>query len=249
MKPKILHIDIETAPTLGWVWGLWEQNVVAVERPWYILSVAWAWNDGPVKCFGLVDYPQYKKSKEDDTALMEHIWNLLDTADIVIAHNGDNFDLPKINARFLKHGMLPPEPYKTVDTLKVCRRYFKMDSNRLDSVAKYLAIGSKLPHTGIDLWQGCMRGDTKSWGVMKRYNKHDVVLLREVYKKLLPWITNHPNYNVYSEENGCPNCGGKKIQRRGFDITRTGRKQRFHCQNPKCGAWSYGRSEKVTDIR
>ena len=26
-KPKVLVFDIETAPMLGYVWGLWENNV------------------------------------------------------------------------------------------------------------------------------------------------------------------------------------------------------------------------------
>ena len=25
---KILFLDIETAPSLGWVWGKWQQNVI-----------------------------------------------------------------------------------------------------------------------------------------------------------------------------------------------------------------------------
>lgn len=249
-KPKVLFIDIETAPTLGWAWGLWEQNIVGVKQPWYILSVAWQWeHEKKVNCLGLNDFPSYyRKDKENDERLMEKVHDLLNEADIVIAHNGDNFDLPKLNARFLAHGMLPPMPYKTVDTLKVSRKYFKMDSNRLDSVARYLEIGSKLPHTGFELWERCMTGDKSAWALMKRYNAHDVVLLRGVYKRLLPWITNHPNYGVYMGKDVCRNCGGKHLERRGFAVTTIGRRQKLHCLD--CGAWNTsGKTEKMTDIR
>lgn len=255
MNPKILFIDLETAPTLGFAWGLHEQDILSIEKSWYILSASWRWgHEKKTRCLGLVDYPRYKAGSENDLALMKHVWELLNEADIVVAHNGDRFDLPRLNARFLFHGMKPPAPYKTIDTLKIARSKFKMDSNRLDAVARYLKIGKKLPHTGFDLWKGCMAGEAASWKLMKQYNVHDVVLLYEVYQKFLPWITNHPNYGVYLGTDSCPNCGNTHLQRRGTEPTKTGLKQRFQCArkangNPGCGAWSYGKTDKVVDVR
>ena len=248
-KIKKLLLDIETAPSLGFYFDLWKEgNIVGTVQSWYILSVAWKWEgEKTVHAVSIADYPHYKQHKEDDRLLVERIWMLLNHADIVVAHNGDRFDLPKINARFLKHGLRPPEPYATVDTLKVARRYFKMDSNRLNEVAKYLGVGSKLPHTGFKLWEDCMKGDKKAWALMKRYNKHDVVLLEKVYLALRPWMKNHPNCNVFTEQNGCPNCGSKNVQKRGFSITATGHKQRWQCND--CSAWSHSSSHKIIEIR
>ena len=36
--PKILLIDIETAPNLGYIWGKYEQNVIDYKTEWYLLS-------------------------------------------------------------------------------------------------------------------------------------------------------------------------------------------------------------------
>lgn len=251
MNPRILALDIETAPSIGMYFDPYKEgNIVSQVQSWYILSYSYQWlGEKAVHVRGLVDYPRYDKERTNDKLLMADLWKLLDEADIVIAHNGDKFDIKKINARFLFHGFKPPAPYKTVDTLKVARRYFKLDSNRLDAVAKYLNIGAKLPHTGINLWELCMAGDRKAWNMMKRYNKHDVVLLVAVYYALRAWMTNHPNVNVFSEEqHACPNCGGA-CQRRGFSPTRTGQQQRYQCKNPLCSAWSHGKTMKVVDIR
>lgn len=238
MKPKILYIDIETAPSEGLYFDMWkENNIVATTKPWYVLSVAWRWEGGKTEVAALPDYSHYKKSKTDDWYLMRTIHQLLDEADIVIAHNGDNFDLKKLNARFLILGLTPPSPYKTIDTLKVARKYFKLDSNRLEAIALVLGIGSKVPHTGIKLWQACMAGDLPSWKDMKKYNVHDVDLLVDVYKELRPWIKNHPNLTWWSGNNGaCANCGKNARIKRGFGRNKKGLVQKYQCK--ACGAWS-----------
>ena len=175
------------------------------------------------------------------------MWGLLDKADVVIAHNGDSFDIKKTNTRFAIHGMKPPSPYKSIDTKKLAKKYFKFDSNKLDDLGMYLSVGKKLSAGGFATWKGCMQGDKKSWKRMVDYNKQDVVLLEKVYLALRPWMTNHPNINILDERLGaCPTCGSDKVQKRGWAITPVNRKQRYHCQN--CGRWSMGRSEKNTGI-
>lgn len=212
-----------------------------------MLSFAYKWQgEKTVKTFALSDYPGYKKAKDNDVHLAKHLHELLSKADVVVAHNGDNFDLPKINARLVYHGFTPPTPYQTVDTLKIARRYFKFDSNRLDNLAKYFGIGGKLPHTGIHLWLGCMAGDSDSWKMMKKYNAHDVDLLEKVYEKLKPWATRHPNLSHFTRATACPTCQGTRFQKRGYSPTRTGQKPRLQCTT--CGKWSLGLLEKLDPV-
>jgi len=238
---KILFLDIETAPSLGWVWGKYEQNVIDFKSDWYILSFGYMWStDKKVTVLGLDNNPKYKKGSEDDKWLMEQLWKLIDEADVIIAHNGDKFDLPKINTRFLTHKLPPPKPYKTVDTLKIMRSVFMFDSNKLDDAGRYLGIGRKLPHTGFHLWKGCMSGERKSWALMKKYNGHDVELLRDLYYLVRSWSKTHPNVNLGVTET-CPKCGSTKVQRRGFEYTLLRKKQRYQCQ---CGSWFCGPARK-----
>lgn len=238
---KIIFLDIETAPSLGWVWGKWETNVIDFKRDWYMLSFAYkVMGEKNVQTFGLNDYPAFKKDRENDKHLVTDLWKVMNAADIIIAHNGDGFDIPKTNTRFISYGLEPPTPYKTVDTLKIARTKFKFDSNKLDDLGRYLNIGRKLPHTGFHLWKGCMQGDVKSWDVMKEYNGHDVVLLEQIYYRMRPWATTHPNVN--QGEEACPKCGSVVFQRRGFSYTLLRRKQRFQCLT--CRGWWEG-SAKV----
>lgn len=241
MTAKVLFLDIETAPCLGWTWGMWEQNVIDIKTSWYMLSFAYKWmGDKTIKFRGLPDYKLYKREKENDKALIQDLWELMNAADVIVAHNGDRFDLRKANARFMYHGLNPPAPYKTVDTLKIAKRHFAFLSNKLDHLAKHLGIGAKLPHTGFNLWKACMTGDMASWKIMKMYNVHDVELLIAVYFRLRAWAPNHPNLNLWDNDgHRCPACTSTNVQRRGFRVAVKRKYQRFHCQH--CAHWFSGK--------
>lgn len=238
-QPRIALFDIETAPIKGFTWEMFDTNVMHVEEPTYLLCYAWKWLDeSKVHTKALCDYPGYEQNKTSDKALAADLWKVMDDADIIVGHNGDAFDIKKANARFIVHGLKPPSTYKTVDTLKIARRNFKFDSNKLDNIGRYLQVGRKMPHTGKDLWLGCMSGDRKSWATMKKYNAQDVRLLERVYLKLRGWAANHPNLNAYTEADGCPTCQSANIQRRGVQVSKTRKSQRFQCLD--CGTWFSG---------
>lgn len=238
-KPHTLLIDIETMPNKGYVWGKWQQDVIEFIRHWYILSFAWQWygESKRISVMALDDLPHYKPGM-DDEKLMPVLWQLLDRADIVIAHNGKAFDSARIRTRFLQHGYGPPSPYKIIDTLKVDRK-FGFNSNKLDDVGRDTGIGRKKKHFGFHTWKGCEDGDPSAWKMMKAYNKKDIDLLRKHYEQLLPWIENHPNMGIETgQADACPNCGSNRVQQRGIARNKTTAYQRYHCQS--CGAWSRG---------
>jgi DNA polymerase elongation subunit (family B) len=246
--PKVLFFDIETAPMLAWVWRRFETNVIDVESQWYMLCWAAKWQGSKnVFTSALPDFENYKKDREDDLGVIQELWAVLDEADIVIGHNGDAFDIKKFNARALVHGLGPPSPYQTVDTLKVARRYFKFDSNKLDVLGDQLGVGRKVQTGGFSLWKGCMEGNPKAWAKMVRYNKRDVTLLEEVYNKLLPWMVTHPNLNVYSHGDGCPKCGSSRMKRNGCRVGRTAKSQQYKCLD--CGGHAQGPIEKGTRVK
>jgi uncharacterized protein YprB with RNaseH-like and TPR domain len=241
--PKVAFIDIETAPILATVWSLFEANAVWVERDTFILGFAVQWaGEKAVKTYCLPDYPRYQKNKHDDGKLVADLWKILDEADVVVAHNGDSFDLKKINARLAVHGFKPPAPFKTIDTLKLARRTFKFDSNKLDNLGRYFGVGRKIPNTGAELWRGCVEGNAKSWRRMRRYNAQDVTLLVRVYERLKPWAK-LPDFRIFNGAHGCPTCLSKNIQRRGVSVARSRRYQRYHCQD--CGTWFSGAAIKT----
>ena len=239
-KEKVLIYDIENTPTVVTTWGLYEQNAIETLEEWYILSYAYKWlGEDKVHVVALPDFKGYSKDKKNDKALCESLHKLFDEADLVVAHNGDSHDQPKSNARFIYHGLTPPSPYKSIDTKKIAKKYFKFNSNSLNNLGTYFKLGNKIENSGIKLWRACMEGDMKAWATMKKYNKQDVVLLEKVYNKLVPWMSKFPLINKdYGE---CPHCKSRKIQSRGKWKYVSGDYKRLQCQS--CGHWFKG--EKI----
>lgn len=234
--PSILLLDIETAPDLVWVWGVYEQNAIEVKEHWYVLSFAAQWyKQGPIVCKGLDDYKGYKGNNSTERLLLKDVHKMIDEADIIIAHNGAQFDMRKLNARFIAHGLLPPSPYKIVDTKRELSRVASFSSNRLDWLARQLEIGHKIEHEGFPMWRGCMNGDPGAWKKMKKYNRHDVRLLDELYERLSPWLK-QPNAVLWGVECVNPACKNGHLISRGIMRTKTRSYQRYQCAT--CGTWA-----------
>jgi len=239
---KILFLDIETAPNVAYVWGLFDQNIShnQVISSSYILCWAAKWEGSSAMQFDSV-----LTKKHPRLPMLKRIHKLLDEADIVVHYNGNKFDTPTLNKEFVKHGLLPPSPYKQVDMLRVCRHAFRFESNKLDSITQSLGIGKKVKHHGFELWVQCINGDTKSWAIMERYNRMDVTLLEKVYHRLLPWIGKHPALKGHMGLE-CTNCGSRKTQSRGWCWSRFAKYRRYQCSS--CGNWFRG-SKAVSQVR
>jgi len=243
-KPRILLYDIENFPNIAYVWGKYEQNAIAFVRERMICSIAWKWL-GQKKTHSLIlpDYSDYKPQDPDSRKLVTEFHKIITTADVTIAHNGDRFDDKMLNAEFLKTGLEPPTPRKTIDTLKIARRNFRLNSNRLNDLGELLGVGRKVKHEGFGLWRKCMEGDTAAWKHMRKYNEQDVRLLERVYLKLRPWHSSHPDLTRFTQESGCPVCHSKNLSPRGWVFLSKSRKPRFMCKD--CGKWSTGAKVKT----
>lgn len=252
---KVLHLDIETCPSLAYVWNLFKENIT-IDRlvvPGYTLCFAAKWeHEDEVMFHGL-----FSQSME---GMLASLWELLDEADVVVHYNGKKFDMPTINREFLKYGMGPPSPYQQIDLYQVVRSTFKFASNKLDFVSRELGIGAKVQHKGMQLWTDCMKALEYSWDEevplhlweaweeMEEYNRQDVKLLPELYRKLQPWIRNHPNWALWLEPGDspvCPNCGSTDLRFKSYKRTTTMKYKQYHCQ--ECGAYPRERFTEKED--
>jgi predicted RNA-binding Zn-ribbon protein involved in translation (DUF1610 family) len=248
--PKILLFDLETSPLEVLTWGLYKQLVLPqnVMKSWAILSWAakWLFDDEVMGQRVTVQ----EADARDDKSIIQGLWDLLNEADMIIAHNAVKFDVRRMNARFAVHGMDPPMPYVVIDTLRHAKKTFDFPSFKLDDINEQFSLGSKHT-TGLQLWKRCCYGEAedadKALNEMLDYNKQDVVILEELYLRIRPWIKSHPNVNLYvnaSEIVGkCPNCGYHEITWGGLYVTPAGRYKAFRCDD--CGA--IGRS-RYSDI-
>lgn len=225
---KILHLDIETAPSKVYAWGLFKQNIALnqIVEPGYTLCWAAKWEGKPTIMFDSM----HKSGMEK---MLKSIWKLLDEADAVVHYNGVKFDIPTLNWEFAKYDVAPPSPYHQIDLYKTVKSRFRATSNKLDFIAQAFGLGSKVSHKGMSLWHDCMQGDDKAWKQMEKYNKQDVRLLPKLYKKLLPWIKNHPNHALFMETDRpvCPNCGSAHVVKKGTETTLTMEYQRYKCSD------------------
>lgn len=236
---SLLYIDIETTPLVVETWGAYESNAMHILEHSKILGFAYAWNDGPVKTVYPLPVGYESFDEDEEKQILSELWYLFDEADFVVAHNGDRFDIKKVNTRLIKAGFPPPSPFLSIDTLKLARANFSFTKNNLGELGLFFGLGGKLDHTGYALWRGCLEGDLASWKLMRRYNKRDVELLRDVYKVLRPWAKTHPSV-LDMGETGCPKCKSKLLTKRGVRRTAAGTfYQRYQCT--ACGAYSHGR--------
>ena len=210
-----------------------------IRRNWFVLCWSAKWlGDKKIYNSSLPKFRGYKKlpsktEKSIDKKVMKELWKLLNKCDIAVAHNLKGFDRKKANTRFLIHGMPPPSPYAMIDTLQVARSEFKFTSNKLEYISKKLGVAEKMDAGGFDLWLGCEDGIKSSWDKMQKYCDQDVRSLEDVYLKQRPYVRNHPNLNVITENEACPKCMAHGRVRNGWNYTNAGKYQRYQCKG--CG--------------
>lgn len=172
-----------------------------------------------------------------DIKILEGIWVLLDEADVIVTQNGKKFDAKKLNARFIMNGLQPPSSYKHIDTKQIASKYFAFTSNKLEYLSDKLNTNyKKLKHEkfpGQELWNECLKGNIEAFDELKKYNQYDVLVLEELYKKLIPW-DNSFNPNVYIDGSTTCTCGSTMFIKWGFHYSTVGKFQKYKCRT--CGA-------------
>jgi DNA polymerase elongation subunit (family B) len=236
-EPKVLTIDIETAPNIVKAWGLWQQNIAVsqIVEPGRVICFAAKWHDKKKVEF-------YSENNVGHEEMVKQAWRLLDEADIVVGYNSPGFDIKHLNAEFIKAGMTPPSPFKNVDLLRTARSQFKFPSNKLDYVGQILGLGKKVVHTGQHLWNEVEAGNLKAWKTMEKYNIQDVRLTEAVFDYLGPWIKGLPHRSLWTGKYGCYACGSENLTQSGWYQTTTNIYVKLQCED--CGAWNRGNTGK-----
>lgn len=236
--PKILSLDLETAPMVVYAWGLFDQNIglEQIIEDWSILSFS-------AKFVGekTVYYKDTSKKKNirDDKDVVKALVELIDQSDVILTQNGKRFDVKKLKSRMQVHGMAPlNEKFIHVDVLTLNRKHFAHTSNKLEYITKkfcrkYKKSGHK-KFPGFVLWKECLNRNPQAWKEMEDYNKIDVLSMEEYYlEHLAPW-DNSINLDVFHEgiTKTCF-CGSISFRKAGHFVTKTGKFRRFRCN--KCG--------------
>lgn len=231
---KRLYFDIETSPNIAYTWNVGykvkiDYDNIIQERA--IVCICWKW-EGEATVNSLT----WDKN-QNDKDMLEQFIKVANTADEIVGHNSDKFDLPWVRTRCAYHGIPMFPNYSSLDTLKKSKSKFRFNSNRLDYIAQYLGESRKMATT-FSLWKGVMRNDEACLDKMVRYCKQDVKVLEAVYKRLSPYITNSVHHGALagSPKYSCPECGGMHTTVSKRRVTAAGTiKVQLQCQD--CGKY------------
>lgn len=205
---KRLFFDIETSPNLVFSWNVGHEvridydNIIS-ERA--IICICYKF-EGSDKVYHLT------WDKGNDKKMLQKFAEIINTADEVIGHNSDKFDIKWVRTRCIYHGIPMTHDIKSIDTLKAARGKFRFNSNRLDYLGKYLGLGEKMETGGFSLWKDIvLKNSKKAMNTMVAYCKQDVLLLEKIFQKINPYIPVKTNAAVMFERKPltCPECLGE----------------------------------------
>lgn len=230
IKRKRLFFDIETSPNIGFFWqsgyklDIGYDNIIK-ERS--IICIAYKWENSKTQCLTWDKH-------QSDRKIVEKFSKIIEEADEVVAHNGDNFDIKWLRTRCIKYGVSLNPNIITLDTLKIARSKFKFNSNRLDYIAQYLGVGKKIDNGGINLWKDIvLHKNNKSLKKLIVYCKNDVLILERIWDKLNKYVSHKTDIGG---RGNCPECGGDNLVIRGRSISASAKlKYRLQCKN--CGKY------------
>ena len=180
----------------------------------FCVCTAWKWHHEASTYVIKIndDKKRFKKNFRDDYIIAVKMHELMTEADIIVAHNGDAFDIKHANTLFIKHGLGPIPEKKSIDTLKAARKYFAFAGNDLGSLSKRFGGIGKIDKPD---WQKLTDGDSDEIDKAAEYCLNDVAELERVYDNLKPYIHRLPHLKHPDGIQSCHSCGSKRIHRKG----------------------------------
>lgn len=214
-----LFFDIETslihfsAFSTGKQFVEWKQII----KDWAIICLSYKWE-------GEDTVHRLEWQDGDDKQLLIDFVNLASSADEIVGHNSDNFDIRKLRARCLKQGVPMFPKYRSFDTYKKAKGAFYLDSYSLDFMGYYLGLGRKKEHEGMPLWRSCELGDQDALRRIGEYCDQDVILLEDVYHAIEHFTkpNTHAGVHMGKDKWSCPSCGGTSVSLERNDVTEKG---------------------------
>jgi DNA polymerase elongation subunit (family B) len=214
-QPRILMFDCETSPVKVWTFRIGNKisighDAIVAGQKFDIICICYKWaHESKVHSLTW-------DSKHNSEKMITAFTKVIESADLVIGHNGDGFDIKQVNTQRLLHNLSPIDWPKSEDTLKMFRSKFYLPSNKLDYISKILFKSGKDKMCFQD-WVDIVDGkSTLALSKMVKYCKKDVLLLEKAYNrvkafckpKILPAA-------IKIDRSICPRCTSGDTQKRG----------------------------------
>jgi len=246
--PIIGIFDIETLPGIGYFWGAWKQNIYPAQiiNPGCLLSWAGKFLNHP-DTFSDILTPEEAVNR-DTKRVAKSLWDFMSKCDVIVAHNLMDFDLKVAKTAFLMNGF-PPLYYKYVDTLKIARKHFRFEHNKMEYLNSRLDLTTKIENEGFNLWRKCSEGDPHALDTMLDYNIGDIMALEDLFYMLQPYMRffNAALYNEI-EEKQCRVCGSQDLTESvKHYLTPAGKWKMYRCN--ECGCLSRGKENLLSTTK
>lgn len=259
LNRRRLFYDIETTPNIGTFWRAGYGQTITHDQILFereIICISYKWEDDD-ECH-TIDW------RDGQEHMIKKFITVLNQSNEAVAHNGDRFDIRWVRGMALQYNIPMSPTTKTIDTLKIARKYFELNSKRLDYLGKLL-LGEGKIHTDYDMWkdlklqhtlnalfgeylekltdqkiykalEGLRRKADQHLNDMIDYCEEDVRLLERVFKKLWNYSNNYTHYGVLNggQKYTCPECGSIHMKLSKTRVTAKGTVQRQMVCN-SCG--------------
>ncbi len=218
---KRLFWDIEVSPNVVFSWrvgfnlNIGPHNIIEERK---VICIAYKWEHEKK-----ITVLRWDPRTKDDRRMLCEFTAVAEEADELVAHYGDNFDMPWFRGRCAILGLPPLPKFKTVDTKAWASKYFYFNSNKLDYLGDIFGYGRKIK-TDFELWIDVVRGSQLALDKMCRYCGRDVLRLSQVYSRLAPFVAAKTHVGVLAggERWQCPHCGGTHVKHSKRRVTSTG---------------------------
>lgn len=234
---KMCHIDGETSPELDALYGnkhrfISHENVLLETRVTSVVILddskekeeRWTWDfKDKISITYNKDGSPRVTGGGDDRKMMKAIRDRLEDFDLVIAQNGDRFDLPVFQERLAILGLPPLRNIITLDTLKLSRRSFRTHSHSLDAQAKKLGFGGKDKQDMSDAIATMLNHPEKS-KIRLDYNARDVHLLKKIFWRLCDYYNfsqmtiNMLKLFLKDDKIYCVKCAARRQKKFGVEV-------------------------------
>lgn len=234
---KICFFDIETSPLLVWTYVIRDAYIPhdSIEQNMAITSLAYMFEGDKAPTAFEWDWCG---DKGIDYCLLNRSVTVLNKADLVIGQNSDRFDITTLQWRLNLNKLPSLENVVSLDTLKLSRKVFRAESQKLDYRSSVYGFGGKIKQD----MQDCIavaKGDKKKQALRVKYNIKDVIDLRKIFWRELDYyqlpksILKMLKEYTKEERPFCIKCAAKRQKR--FEISKTRHKKQNKLKCDNCG--------------
>lgn len=133
---------------------------------------------------------KWKSGKRgDDSLTTKQIAAILVKHDVLVAHNGNFFDLPYLRTRLLRWNLPRLPDVKIVDPWRIAKNKLRLQYNSLGNIANFVGIKQEKTPLHMAVWMEAIFNGTKS--AMDNIVDHcqkDVLVLEGVFNMVKPYI-------------------------------------------------------------